>query len=98
MYTINEIKEKTIPIAKKFGVDELSLFGSYARNEQTENSDVDFFIESGELKGYFAYFDFVDDLEKTLNCHVDVIMNGIEDKDFENSIKKEKKVLYVRKG
>ena len=97
MFSINEIKEKAIPIAEKFGIDELSLFGSYARNEQTENSDVDFFIECGDLKGYFAFFNFVNSLEKVFNCHVDVIMNGIEDKDFVNRIKKDKQVLYVRK-
>lgn len=98
MFTINEIKEKAIPVAKSYGIDELSLFGSYSRNEQNENSDVDFFIKSGGLRGYFAYFNFVNDLEKTFNCHVDVIMDGIEDKDFLNRIIKDRKVLYVREG
>lgn len=39
IYTIEEIKEKTIPIAKKYGIDSMSLFGSYARGEATENRD-----------------------------------------------------------
>ena len=96
MFTISEIKEKAIPIAKNYGINELSLFGSYSRNEQNENSDVDFFIKSGDLRGYFAYFNFVNDLEKVFSCHVDVIMDGIEDKEFVNKINKDKKVLYVR--
>ncbi len=96
MFTINEIKEKAIPIAKNYGLNELSLFGSYSRNEQNENSDVDFFIKSGDLRGYFAYFNFVNDLEKVFNCHIDVIMDGIEDKEFVNKINKDKKVLYVK--
>lgn len=96
MYTINEIKEKAIPIAKSYGINELSLFGSYSRSEQNEDSDVDFFIKTGDLRGYFSYFNFVNDLEKVFNCHVDVIMDGIEDKEFLNRINKDKKVLYVR--
>ena len=98
MFTMEEIKEKAIPVAIKHGVDELSLFGSYAKNTQNEKSDLDFYIENGKIKGYFAYFDFVFDLEKIFKCHVDVIMNGIEDKEFLKHVQNEKKVLYVREG
>ena len=38
-YTIEEIKDKVTPIAQKYGVKRISLFGSYARGEATENSD-----------------------------------------------------------
>ena len=96
MYTIKEIKEKAIPVAKNYGINELSLFGSYSRNEQNENSDVDFFIKSGDLRGYFAYFNFVNELESVFGCHVDVVMDGIEDKKFLDMINRDKKVLYVR--
>lgn len=96
VFTIEEIKQKAIPIAKKYGISELSLFGSYSRNEQNENSDVDFLIKNGDLRGYFAYFNFVSTLEKVFNCHVDVIMDGIEDKDFLKKISKDKVILYVR--
>lgn len=96
MYTIKEIKEKAIPVAKNYGINELSLFGSYSRNEQNENSDVDFFIKSGDLRGYFAYFNFVNELENVFGCHVDVVMDGIEDKKFLDMINRDKKVLYVR--
>ena len=61
IYTIEEIKEKTIPIAKKYGIDSMSLFGSYARGEATENSDVDFYIDKGDIKGLLDYIGFVPD-------------------------------------
>ena len=44
IYTIEEIKNKSVPIAKKYGVKKLSLFGSYARGEADKNSDLDFFL------------------------------------------------------
>lgn len=46
-YTIDEIKTKALPIAIRYGVDELSLFGSYARGEADEKSDLDFLIQKG---------------------------------------------------
>jgi hypothetical protein len=43
VYTIDEIKEKAIPVAREYGVDSMGLFGSYARGEATGSSDIDFF-------------------------------------------------------
>ena len=37
---------------------------------------------------------FVDELEKILNCHVDVITTGIEDKKFLSEIQNEGVLLY----
>ena len=65
-YTINEIKNKTNPIAKAYGIGRMSLFGSYARGEATDDSDVDLYIERGRLKSLLQYFAFIDELEKTL--------------------------------
>lgn len=93
-YTINEIKNKTIPIAKAYGIRRMSLFGSYARGEAKENSDVDLYIERGRLKSLLQYFAFIDELENTLHCHVDVVTTGIEDKRFLSVIMQEGVLLY----
>ena len=42
---IAEIKRKIVPVLKKNGVRKAGIFGSYARGEQTKNSDVDILIE-----------------------------------------------------
>ena len=49
-YTIDEIRKKTIPIALTYGIQSLSLFGSYARNEADDNSDVDITTSNIKLK------------------------------------------------
>lgn len=97
-YTIDEIKEKTTPIAKNYGIQSMSLFGSYARNEADDNSDIDICIEKGALRSLVQYFAFVHDLEESLNCHVDVITTDIEDRDFLIKISEEMVVLYERQG
>ena len=45
IYTIDELREIVAPIARKYGLRAAYLFGSYARNEATENSDVDILID-----------------------------------------------------
>ena len=97
-YTIDEIKEKTVPIALTYGIQSLSLFGSYARNEANDDSDVDICIEKGSLRSLLQYFSFVRELEKSLNCHVDVVTTDIEDKLFLQEILKERILLYEQQG
>lgn len=94
VYTIDEIKKKAIPIAQTHGVKKLSLFGSYARGNATSMSDIDFYIDDGDITTLLKYFAFVNDLEKSLNCHVDVISTGIQDKGFLENIEKEGILLY----
>lgn len=93
-YTINEIKEKAVPVAKAYGIARMSLFGSYARGEAKNESDVDLYIERGRMKSLIQYFAFVDELENVLECHVDVVTTGIEDKQFLSAIMKEGVLLY----
>ncbi|MDE6601414.1 MAG: nucleotidyltransferase domain-containing protein [Lachnospiraceae bacterium] len=95
-YSLNEIREKTRPIAEAYGIQSLGVFGSYARNEATEESDIDICVEKGALRSLLQYFAFVDELEAVLGCHVDVVTTEIEDKKFLNQILKERILLYVR--
>jgi predicted nucleotidyltransferase len=95
-YSISEIKDKTVPIAKNYGISKMYLFGSYARGEATEESDVDLLIEKGELRSLIQYFSFVAELEGSLACHVDVVTTSIEDKAFLGRIREEEVVLYER--
>lgn len=52
MRKIEENKEKI----RSFGVRKLVLFGSYARNESRENSDIDFLVEFAGGRGLFDDF------------------------------------------
>ncbi len=97
VYDIETIRAKSIPIAKKYGVKRMSLFGSYARGEADDKSDVDFIIDRGKIRGMIQYFGFVYDLEDEFGCHVDVVTTGISDKDFLSAIKEDEVLLYEEK-
>ena len=95
VYTLEEIKAKAIPIAKKYGVKKLSLFGSYARGEADAQSDLDFLYDKVNSKEMFAYFGFVQAMEDEFKCHVDLISDGISDKKFLAAIKNDEVPLYA---
>ncbi|MDY2789760.1 MAG: nucleotidyltransferase domain-containing protein [Lachnospiraceae bacterium] len=93
-YTIEEIRNKTVPIARKHGVSRMCLFGSYARGEANDESDVDIFVDKGKMTSLIKYMAFVYDLESALDCHVDVVTTGIKDKMFLGHIQSEGVLLY----
>ena len=67
MPTKNEILEKLTAIKPllqaKYNLTELALFGSYARNEQTEDSDIDIMVDYYP-KTYKGFLYSVDEIEK----------------------------------
>ena len=71
------------------------LILSDARNEANENSDLDFVMDKGDLKG-LQYVSLVQDLEDEFNCHVDVVSKGSSNKKFLEAISKEEVLLYER--
>jgi predicted nucleotidyltransferase len=78
-YTIDEIREIVSEVAKEYGVEKVSLFGSYARGDQDENSDIDLVIKKGKIKGFFQFFGFKHKLEERLGKHVDILTcNSLE--------------------
>lgn len=67
IYTIDEITAAVKPIAEKYGIDKVWLFGSYARGEATEKSDVDLLISYQNLIGMFALGCVYSDMEDAFN-------------------------------
>ena len=58
--------------ASKYGILRMRIFGSVARNEHTDVSDVDVYVE-GQLHGFFALAGIKQDLEELLGCKVDIV-------------------------
>jgi len=93
--TIEEIKAIVEPIARKYGVERVYLFGSYARGDVTENSDVDLRVDKGSLKGMFALCGLYTEIEEALQIKVDVLTTGSLEDDFLRKIQKEEVLLYA---
>ena len=46
IYTLDEIKKRILPVIEKYDIPAMYLFGSYARGEATEESDLDFLVDT----------------------------------------------------
>ena len=70
--TIDEIKNIITPLVSPYPIKRVILFGSYARGEASENSDVDLIIDSeGQLSG-FDFFGIAGLMIKKIPIRVDV--------------------------
>lgn len=85
------------PIAERYGVDRVALFGSRARGDAREDSDYDFLITNGQIRSLFTLAAFLTDLENALHSPVDLITDTSSDQDFLKLIQKDKEVIYERK-
>lgn len=93
IYTIDEIRTKIRPICEAYKVKKLWLFGSYARGEAREDSDVDIYAESG--MGLLDLIAFRLDLEEALAKEVDIITRiPTEYPIFTKYIERDKVLLY----
>ena len=67
----------------KYPIKSIAIFGSYARNEQTDNSDIDIMVEFNDKIG-IKFIDLADELEDYIGIKVDLVSkNGIKDKYFQ---------------
>jgi predicted nucleotidyltransferase len=66
------LKEQKTFLTKNYFVKKVSIFGSYARNEEAPESDVDLLVEFSRPVG-FEFLDLKDYLENVLNKPVDLI-------------------------
>ena len=75
VYSIEQIQKLITPIAKKYGLKSVFLFGSYARGTATENSDVDFIIDTSgtEIKSLLGLAAVYCELEEALKKSIDLV-------------------------
>jgi predicted nucleotidyltransferase len=74
-----KLKRTVTSIAQKFDIDKIYLFGSYAKGEATNTSDIDLYMESS-LYG-LDYFEFIEILREAIGKEIDLLSNRtIEEK------------------
>jgi predicted nucleotidyltransferase len=71
----NILAENKKKIREKYGVKILGIFGSYARGEETEISDLDILVEVERPIG-LKFFELWDYLETLLGVKVDLLTTG----------------------
>ena len=90
------LQEKQSHLAAEFGVSKIGLFGSYAKGQPDEASDIDLIVEFQRPIG-FRFFELVDYLEDLFGHKVDLLTPaGIQNIRIERVAKSiAESVVYV---
>ena len=104
-YSIEEITCRVSPVAKKYGLPAVFLFGSYARGEATAESDIDLLVDlSGTgIDSLLKLGGLYSDLEEALETSIDLVtLDSMEEPtdrrsqlQFREAVKQERKMIYA---
>lgn len=92
IFTLENINRLVKPLADKYRAKEIYLFGSYARGEADEDSDLNFLVYGGEDFKLTNILALGEELREVLKKKVDIfeIREVNQDSDFYKTIMKEK--------
>lgn len=103
VYTLEEIARRVRPVAEKYRLKAVYIFGSYARGDAREDSDVDLLVDAtgSGLRG-FAYGGLYHDLESALEKPIDMVtVSSLEqparhdsDIHFRETLQRERREIY----
>lgn len=93
--TFDNIVKIVKPIAAKYNVDNIYLFGSYARGEATTESDLDFLVFGGKQFKLTMIFALAEELREAFGKNVDVyeIHEVNQESTFYQNVMKERLVV-----
>jgi predicted nucleotidyltransferase len=90
---IKRFRHQLLQIAAKHGINKLYVFGSVARGESNDVSDIDFLIEMDENASAFGVGAFQYEVQQLLGINIDVIptfaLPKVEDQDFVKPVQSE---------
>lgn len=97
MITPTDISTAASRVLAQYDVSEAYLFGSFARGEQTPNSDIDLRLVCGNAMTFGTLYELSHELEGELGRKVEIVTNPPEHMRpaFRKSIKQEEIRLYV---
>jgi hypothetical protein len=98
VYLLSDIKERLVPVLKKYGLSKAAIFGSYARNEANATSDIDLLIQMDETFDLEKYLKFEEDVRRALDKNVDIVEYRCINNIMRDDILKEAVEIYGYPG
>lgn len=80
--SLKEIKQKILPVCKKWEIKNIYLFGSYSRGEATNDSDIDIFCDKGLVLNLYDQTELIEDFEKATGKKIDVVFTTSDMSDY----------------
>lgn len=69
-----ELKNQLPQLTKEYGIKSMSLFGSYVKKQEKDDSDLDILVEYIELPGLVKYIELENRLSDLLGIKVDLVI------------------------
>ena len=88
-------KQQLNKMCKENSISYLALFGSYARGEETFESDVDLLIDYSDSKSYFDHVRIERRLEELFNRNVDLVTRRSLHPYIKDYVYNDLKTLYA---
>ena len=95
--TIEEVKQKATPELEEYGVEYAAVFGSIARGEDSEDSDIDILVRLGRPTGMIRYMNLINGLEEQLQKKVDLVTEQSLNKFIKPWVLPELKTIYEKR-
>ncbi len=86
-------REAVLEIAARYGVSNVRIFGSLARGDERERSDLDLLVSLAQRRGLLDLIGFKQDVEELLGARVDVVEDAGLSPFMKNRILEEAKPL-----
>ncbi len=103
-YTVEEIQRRITPVAEEFRLAAVYLFGSYARGDATEASDVDLLVDlnGSGIDSLLQLGNLYNALEAALETEIDLVtLDSLQEPTdhrsqlhFREAVQRERKMIY----
>lgn len=100
IYSLDEIKKMLAKVASEYDVEKIYLFGSYARGEATEKSDIDLYIPELPAQMGIRFYGMYEYLKELSDKNIDIITDNSQFSDSKeqqslfNNLNRDKVKIY----
>jgi predicted nucleotidyltransferase len=91
---IRTAKTILIPILRQYGATKISIFGSFARGEQTSDSDLDLLVDFADTKSLLTLVKIKRELSEAIGRDVDLLTEAAVSPYLIDTIRAEQQIIY----
>ena len=89
-----KIRESIVAILSKYDAERIAIFGSYARGEAENKSDIDILVRFSRPKSLIQIVQIEDEIKQSIHMNVDLVTEKAVSPYLEASIHRDEVVIY----
>jgi predicted nucleotidyltransferase len=89
-----KIRESIVAILSRYDAERIAIFGSYARGEAKNRSDIDILVRFARPKSLIQIVQIEDEIKKSIHMNVDLVTEKAVSPYLEGSIHRDEVVIF----